>query len=97
MLALNAKETLQAALANAKLSKPRIPVISNVDAQSHDDPEKIRELLVQQVCSPVLWEASQRSLLAQGFDTFWEVGPGRVLRSLLKRIDRKAETDGVEC
>jgi [acyl-carrier-protein] S-malonyltransferase len=89
-----ALERLQAALAGAKLSKPRIPVISNVDAQSHDNPEQIRELLVNQVCSPVLWEASQRSLLSQGFDTFWEVGPGRVLRGLLKRIDRKVTCEG---
>lgn len=89
-----ALETLRGALGSANLSKPRIPVISNVDAQSHDDPEQIRELLVQQVCSPVLWEASQRSLLSQGFDTFWEVGPGRVLRGLLKRIDRKVTCEG---
>lgn len=90
----SALQKLKAALADASLSKPRIPVISNVDAQSHNDPEQIRELLVQQVCSPVLWEASQRSLLAQGFDTFWEVGPGRVLRGLLKRIDRKVTCEG---
>ena len=45
-------------------------MISNVDAQPHDDPEEIRELLVQQVCSPVLWEDSMRSLLEQGFDSF---------------------------
>jgi [acyl-carrier-protein] S-malonyltransferase len=90
----SALEKLKAALADAKLFKPRIPVISNVDAQSHDDPKQIRELLVQQVCSPVLWEASQRSLLAQGFNTFWEVGPGRVLRGLLKRIDRKVTCEG---
>jgi [acyl-carrier-protein] S-malonyltransferase len=89
-----ALEKLKTALADAKLCKPRIPVISNVDAQSHDDPEQIRELLVQQVCSPVLWEASQRSLMSQGFDTFWEVGPGRVLRGLLKRIDRKVNCEG---
>jgi len=90
----SALDKLKAALAGATLSKPRIPVVSNVDAQSHDNPEQIRELLVQQVCSPVLWEASQRSLLTQGFDTFWEVGPGRVLRGLLKRIDRKVTCEG---
>jgi [acyl-carrier-protein] S-malonyltransferase len=90
-----ALEKLQAALQDAKLSKPRLPVISNVDAKSHDDPEEIRSLLVQQVCSPVRWEDSMRALLAQGFDTFWEVGPGRVLRGLMKRIDRKAACEGV--
>ena len=44
---------------------------------------------MQQVVNPVLWEASQRALLALGCDEFYEVGPGRVLRGLLKRIDRK--------
>ena len=68
---------------------PTIPVISNVDAQAHDDPEEIRELLVQQVVSPVRWEDSMRYLLAQGYDQFYEVGPGRVLRGLLKRIERQ--------
>jgi [acyl-carrier-protein] S-malonyltransferase len=92
-----AVQRLRSALAGVKLSKPRIPVISNVDAEAHDDPEEIRELLVKQVVSPVLWEDSLRKMLAHGHSPFWEVGPGRVLRGLLKRIDRKAESDGVEC
>jgi len=90
-----ALEKLQTALQDAVLSPPRLPVISNVDAKSHDDPEEIRALLVRQVCSPVLWEDSMRSLLAQGFDTFWEIGPGRVLRGLMKRIDRKVTCEGL--
>jgi [acyl-carrier-protein] S-malonyltransferase len=90
-----AVEKLSAALSSAKLSRPRIPVISNVDARPHDDPEQIRQLLLQQLIAPVRWEDSVRYLLDQGFDTFWEVGPGRVLRGLLKRIDRKVASDGV--
>jgi [acyl-carrier-protein] S-malonyltransferase len=92
-----AVERLAAALAKATLHKPRIPVISNVDAAAHNEPNELRELLVKQVISPVLWEDSQRKLLAEGYGPFWEVGPGRVLRGLLKRMDRKAESDGVEC
>jgi [acyl-carrier-protein] S-malonyltransferase len=92
-----AVERLQRALAGVTLNKPRIPVISNVDAESHDDPEQIRELLVRQVVAPVRWEDSIRKMLSHGHTPLWEVGPGRVLRGLLKRIDRKAETDGVEC
>ncbi|MEX2175867.1 MAG: ACP S-malonyltransferase [Pirellulaceae bacterium] len=88
---------LAAALAGVTLKRPRIPVVSNVDAKAHDDPEEIRDLLVRQVISPVLWEESIRKLLAHGHGPFWEVGPGRVLRALLKRIDRKAASDGVEC
>jgi [acyl-carrier-protein] S-malonyltransferase len=90
-----ADEILAAELAETPVSVPRIPVISNVDALPHSEPEDIRGTLVKQVLSPVLWEKSIRSLLEQGFDTFYEVGPGRVLRGLLKRIDRKVKCNGV--
>jgi [acyl-carrier-protein] S-malonyltransferase len=89
-----AVERLKAVLADAAMSRPAIPVISNVDGQSHDDPEEIRELLVRQVVSPVRWEDSMRSLLGQGYNQFYEVGPGRVLRGLLKKIDRKIACEG---
>jgi len=91
-----AAERLGAALAGVKLKKPRIPVISNVDAQAHDDPEEIRKLLLTQLTAPVRWEESVRRLMADGCDLFYEVGPGRVLRGLLKRIDRKVNCEGVE-
>jgi [acyl-carrier-protein] S-malonyltransferase len=89
-----ADEKLAAALANIEIRKPSIPVVSNVDAQPHDDPEEIRRLLVQQVVQPVRWEESMRYLLGRGYDQFYEVGPGRVLRGLMKRIDRKAACQG---
>ncbi|MBL9122655.1 MAG: ACP S-malonyltransferase [Planctomycetaceae bacterium] len=90
-----AVERLAAALANAPLKKPTIPVVSNVDAQPHTDPDEMRALLIKQVVSPVRWEDSMRYLLGQGYDQFYEVGPGRTLRGLMKRIDRKAACDGV--
>lgn len=80
---------LAEALASVPMHRPRIPVISNVDARPHSDPEEIRDLLVKQVLQPVLWEQSLRYLLQEGFDQFYEVGPGRVLRGLLRRIERK--------
>jgi len=85
---------LAAALADVSIRRPAIAVVSNVDAQPHDDPEEIRDLLVRQVVSAVLWEQSMRYLLAEGYDQFYEVGPGRVLRGLLKRIDRKVSCEG---
>jgi [acyl-carrier-protein] S-malonyltransferase len=91
-----AVDRLSAALLKAKLRQPRIPVVSNVDAKPHDNPDEIRRLLVQQVVSPVQWEESIRWLLAQGVNRVYEVGPGRVLRSLIKRIDRKVECLGTE-
>jgi [acyl-carrier-protein] S-malonyltransferase len=91
----SAVERLRAALADTRITRPSIPVVSNVDAQSHFEPDEIRELLVKQVVSPVRWEDSMRSLLAQGYDQFYEVGPGRVLRGLLKRIERRVACHGV--
>ncbi len=89
-----AVERLRNALAAVPLKSPRIPVISNVDATAHDNPEEIRKLLVEQVVNPVLWEATMRSMMAAGITTFWEVGNGRILRGLLKRIERKIDCQG---
>ena len=76
-------------LARTPMHSPRIPVYSNVDAAPHSDPDDIRRTLVAQVLQGVRWEDSMRRMLADGFDTFYEIGPGRVLTGLLKRIDRK--------
>jgi [acyl-carrier-protein] S-malonyltransferase len=89
-----AVERLTAALKNVHLKQPRIPVVSNVDAQTHNDPEEIRRLLVQQVVNPVRWEDSVRWLVGQGINRIYEVGPGKVLRGLVKRIERKIECIG---
>jgi [acyl-carrier-protein] S-malonyltransferase len=86
-----ADEKLAAALAGVTMHTPRVPVWSNVDARPHADPEEIRGLLVRQVVSPVRWEETVRGLLAAGCDRFYELGPGRVLAGLLKRVQRKAE------
>ena len=85
----SATEKLAAALENVTVNSPKIPVVSNVDAQSHDDPAEIREILVKQVVHPVRWEDSMKNLLETGIDQFCEVGPGKVLKGLMKRINRK--------
>lgn len=90
-----ADEALAAALAEVAIVPPRLPVWSNVDAQPHTDPEEIRRLLVDQVLQPVLWERTMRNLLAEGVDRFYEIGPGRVLAGLLKRVLRKADCRNV--
>ena len=92
---------LAAALARTPIHAPRIPVVSNVDAQPHTDPEEIRRLLARQVVGVVEWQASMERLLADlagggfGVRSLWEVGPGRVLRGLAKRIDRRVPCSGV--
>jgi [acyl-carrier-protein] S-malonyltransferase len=84
-----ADEQLAAALADVPLQAPRVPVWSNVDARPHTDPGEIRRLLVRQVVEPVRWEQTVRGMLADGVERFYEVGPGRVLAGLLKRVSRK--------
>jgi [acyl-carrier-protein] S-malonyltransferase len=84
-----ADDQLAEVLAQTTIASPRIPVYSNVDASPHSEPDDIRRTLVAQVLQGVRWEDSIRRMLADGFDTFYEIGPGRVLTGLLKRIDRK--------
>ncbi|MBL8866900.1 MAG: ACP S-malonyltransferase [Planctomycetia bacterium] len=86
-----ADDRLAEALAGIDVKAPRVPVWSNVDAKPHSDPAEIRGLLVKQVLSPVRWEETLRGLLADGVDKFYEIGPGRVLAGLLKRVNRKSE------
>lgn len=77
------------ALEKVSLGPTRLPVYSNVDALPHTQADDFRELLVKQVCAPVMWHQTMDRMLEQGFDQFYEVGNGRVLTSLLKRIKRK--------
>jgi [acyl-carrier-protein] S-malonyltransferase len=86
-----ADQKLAAALAACQLQPARLPVWSNVDAQPHTQPDEVRALLVRQVLEPVLWEQTMRTLLAAGVTKFYEIGPGRVLAGLLKRVERKIE------
>ncbi len=90
-----ADEKLAAALAGATIVAPTVPVWSNVDAKPHTDPAEIRELLVKQVLSPVKWEATMRAQLADGVERFYEIGPGRVLAGLIKRVNRKTDIRNV--
>ena len=86
---------LRNAIAAVTIRSPRIPVVSNVDARPHNDPADIRRLLARQVVGVVEWQASVEYLLSVGVGSIWEVGPGRVLRGLMKRIDRSVVCSGV--
>lgn len=90
-LMASAQPKLKAELTQAKISTPSVPVISNVTAQPHGDPDQIGAQLVEQVTSSVRWEESIRYLLAQGFTRFIELGPGTALSGFLKRIDKSAQ------
>jgi len=84
-----ADDQLAEVLRDTVIKSPQIPVVSNVDAEVHTDPEEIRNLLIQQVLQPVRWEDSIRKMLDDGCTEFYEVGPGKVLKGLMKRIARK--------
>jgi len=84
-----AADKLKSELVCTAFSQPRVPVISNVDAQPHGNEQTIRDALYRQVISPVLWQASIEHLIDQGVDTFVEVGPGRSLTGMMRKIDRK--------
>jgi [acyl-carrier-protein] S-malonyltransferase len=91
-----ADEALGKALASVSLQTCKIPVWSNVDARPHTTPEDFRALLVRQVLQPVLWEATMRNLLEAGVERFYEIGPGRVLTPLLKKIKRQADCRNIQ-
>ncbi len=82
-----AAKEVKKALERVSFTRPRFPVISNVTAQATDDPDEIRRLLVQQIVSPVRWDASMRWLIQRGATLFVEFPPSRVLTGLLRRID----------
>jgi [acyl-carrier-protein] S-malonyltransferase len=89
-LMASAQPKLGAELAKIKLGATTVPVISNVSALPYGRPDSIRERLVEQVTSSVLWEQSMRVLLGQGFTRFIELGPGAALSGFMKRIDKTA-------
>jgi [acyl-carrier-protein] S-malonyltransferase len=74
----------------------RIPVVTNVEAEINAVKEKVKPLLVSQVSSPVLWEDSMKRMVRAGIERMIEIGPGRVLSGLMKRIDSKIETGNIE-
>ncbi|MFM2287493.1 MAG: hypothetical protein RL684_636 [Pseudomonadota bacterium] len=84
-----AGERLRERLAGLAMAPPAVPYLSAVDAAEHRDPEDIRALLVRQVSSPVRWTATVRVVVARGASLIAECGPGGVLTSLNKRIERR--------
>ncbi|WP_339803346.1 ACP S-malonyltransferase [Paenibacillus sp. FSL R5-0744] len=83
-----AADRLAEELKKVTFNTPNVPVIVNVTASPVTDPEEIRELLVRQVYSPVLWQDSIEWLIADGVDTFVEIGSGSVLAGLIRKIDK---------
>lgn len=91
-----AGKRLAQALESVKVTDPGLPVIANVDAEPNLSGERVRELLVRQVSSPVLWEQSMKRMAGLGVSKAVEIGPGKVLSGLLKRTCKEVEVANVE-
>ncbi|QXE92889.1 ACP S-malonyltransferase [Geomonas subterranea] len=85
-------QTLEAVQVNALTA----PVVSNVEAKPNSDAARVKPLLVEQVCAPVLWEQIIQNIVAAGVTNFVEIGPGKVLAGLVKRIDKEASCCNVQ-
>lgn len=90
-----AADGLKKALDDVKFEKARLPVIANVDAKPHQEPAELKALLVQQLTLPVLWQTTIEAMIRTGIDTFVELGAGRVLSGLIRRLDRNATCHSV--
>jgi [acyl-carrier-protein] S-malonyltransferase len=90
-----AAERLAQAIRQAEIRRPRQPVIANVTAAPHQGAEAIRQGLVAQMTSPVRWWQSMQYMLDDGVEAFYEIGPGRVLAGLMRRIRRTAQVKSI--
>ena len=90
-LMVEAGEGLAKRLRDVRITAPKCLVVTNVTGEPVRTPEEIRDALTRQVSSAVRWEACMRRLIAEGFRTFYEIGPGKVLAGLAKRIDPAVE------
>lgn len=86
-----AKELLAEELTKVNLNKATMPVVSSVTGDFISEKTEVKDLLALQVCSSVQWEKAMHTLLNEGFDIFIEVGPGKTLRSFMRRINKKVK------
>jgi [acyl-carrier-protein] S-malonyltransferase len=92
----SAAEALRNALRQAQIAAPgSIRTIVNITAEYYGSAEGIIDGLTRQLVSPILWQKCMERLLADGVEQFYEIGPGRVLTGLMKRINRKAKVTNV--
>jgi len=83
-----ARERLAQAIANTEIQTPRCPIVQNVNAKPESDPERIKANLIAQLTAPVRWTQSMHTMIEMGATEAIEVGPGKVLQGLFKKVDR---------
>lgn len=89
-----AREELAAAIKETHFNEPKCPVYQNVTASAVNSAVEIKENLIKQLTAPVKWTQSIQAMIAEGGTQFIEVGPGKVLQGLMRKIDRSVEADG---
>jgi [acyl-carrier-protein] S-malonyltransferase len=87
-----AAETMRAALSEVDIRAPRVPLVANVTAAPVTDPDAIRDLLVRQVTGAVRWRECVQCMAAEGVTEIWEIGAGKALSGMIRRIDRSLAT-----
>ena len=90
-----AKEQLQKAIEATTFATPICPVYQNVNAKPHSNPDEIKQNLIDQLTSPVRWTQTVQNMIADKAESFTEIGPGKVLQGLVKKINREMEVAGV--
>ncbi len=83
-----AADAMAEALAGVEIKSPAVPLIANVRADAVTDPDEIRQLLVEQVTGSVRWRESVQAMAAKGVTEFWEIGAGKALSGMIRKIDR---------
>ena len=90
-----AADAMTEALADVTIAPPKVPLVANVRAEAVSDPDAIRALLVEQVTGSVRWRESVAWMVAQGVDSFLEIGAGKALSGMIKRISREASVQAI--
>jgi [acyl-carrier-protein] S-malonyltransferase len=91
-----AREELAAAIEATPFTTPVCPIYQNVNAAPTSDPEVIKKNLIAQLTAPVKWTQTAKNMIEGGATLFTEIGPGKVLQGLIKKVDKAAEVAGVQ-
>lgn len=91
----SARTELEQAIAEAEFTIPRCPIYQNVDSKPHTDPEQIKANLIKQLTAPVRWSQSVEQMIADGINSFTEVGCGTVLQGLIRKTNSDVEVESV--
>ncbi|MDD3296212.1 MAG: ACP S-malonyltransferase [Candidatus Omnitrophica bacterium] len=92
----SARENLEKVISGLDFKPAKIPIVSNVTAKPHTDVSEIRENLLKQLTMPVLWKACAEFMIDEGVETFYEVGPSKVLKGIMRKINSEIKVVNIE-